>query len=67
MNNNLLMLSVYSRTYKAANDEEQGASQYGSSRRMREGEPLRRERGWDPFEVWRTRVRAPSTIDPLEL
>jgi len=65
MNNNPLVLSVYTRTYKAANDE-QSAGQPRSPRRMPEDEPLRQVRGWDPYEVWRTRIRVRSTFDPLD-
>jgi hypothetical protein len=65
MNNNPLVLSVYSRSYKAANDE-QSTEQHRSSRRALESDPLGLERGWDPYEVWRTRIRRHSTIGPRQ-
>lgn len=64
MNQNSLVFSVYSRRYKAANDDGPDISVQRPIRSdISEVETTLRG-GWDPFEVWRTRIRNPSKRDP---
>ncbi len=63
MNNNLVVLSVYSRTYTAANDDGPSESARRQSRRPPETEGHVQRSGWDPYEVWRTRIRPASKRD----
>ncbi len=63
MNRNRLVLTVYSRTVKAANDD--GLSNaVRSSRRVSNDTETRTSGGWDPFEVWRSRIRPTLKLDP---
>jgi hypothetical protein len=56
MTKNPLVLTVYSRTYQAANDD--GLSPAScSTQRVSEPDETRTRSGWDPVEVWRTRIR----------
>jgi hypothetical protein len=62
MNKNSLPLIVYSRTMKAANDDgSSGPTHSTSTAAMRT--PATERSGWDPFEVWRTRIRAAAARD----
>ncbi len=56
MNRNRLVLTVYSRTYKAANDDGLSSAVF-SPQKSRNDSEVQPASGWDPFEVWRTRVR----------
>jgi hypothetical protein len=49
-------LPVEQRTDDAANEDFTGT--------VNRRDSARRAGGWDPFEVWRTRVRAPSKAAP---
>lgn len=63
MKKNPLALTVY-RTVKAANDDGSSAiSAFPNS--MSAHLPLAQRCGWDPFEVWRTRIRIIDAADPL--
>jgi len=53
MNKNTVALAVY-RTVKAANDDNPASEFRGSAPPHL---PLSGRSGWDPFEVWRTRIR----------
>jgi hypothetical protein len=62
MKKNLLALTVY-RTVKAANDDgSSAASVYPSS--IAPHLPLTGRSGWDPFEVWRSRIRVIDAREP---
>jgi hypothetical protein len=62
MKKNPLALTVY-RTVKAANDDGSSASS-AFSNTVSPHLPLAGRSGWDPFEVWRTRIRL---IDAREM
>ena len=55
MKKNPLALAVY-RSVKAANDDGSSAAAV-SSHSLPPQMPLAGRSGWDPFEVWRTRIR----------
>ena len=56
MTKNPLVLTVYSRTYQAANDD--GLSNAAcSTQSVSDPNETRTSSGWDPLEVWRTRIR----------
>ncbi|MGH8150193.1 MAG: hypothetical protein ACRETB_09520 [Steroidobacteraceae bacterium] len=60
MKKNGLVLTVYSRTYRAANDDGPGIHvQRSTQSKLSEVETSLRS-GWDPFEVWRTRILNPA-------
>ena len=63
MKKNPLALTVY-RTVKAANDDGSSATSAFSSS-ISAHLPLTGRSGWDPFEVWRTRIRIIDAGDPL--
>ncbi len=56
MKKNPLVLTVYSRTYQAANDDGLSSAPC-STERLSDPNPTRTRGGWDPIEVWRTRIR----------
>jgi hypothetical protein len=64
MNKNRLVLTVYSRTYKAANDDALSKAAH-STQRLAQHNEVPASGGWDPFEVWRTRIH-PILKRPLE-
>ncbi|MGB6451356.1 MAG: hypothetical protein WBE92_11440 [Steroidobacteraceae bacterium] len=56
MKKNPLVLTVYSRMYQAANDD--GMSEAAcSTKNVYDRNERRTNSGWDPLEVWRTRIR----------
>jgi hypothetical protein len=59
-------LAVYARA-QAANDEA-GASSISSAEQQDSGEDaaIHPAGGWDPFEVWRTRIKAAQKSDPRD-
>lgn len=59
MKKNLLALTVY-RTAKAANDDDSSAPPV-SPDTTAHYLPFTGRSGWDPFEVWRTRIRVVVT------
>ncbi len=62
MKKNLVALTVY-RSVKAANDEESSAvSETDSAASYLQ--PLAGRGGWDPFEVWRTRIHVVVARNP---
>lgn len=62
MKKNPLALSVY-RTIKAANDD--GSSVISQAVQLGSWQtPAAARSGWDPFEVWRTRIRPSAGHDP---
>jgi hypothetical protein len=61
MKKNPLALTVY-RTVKAANDDATALSASSHSTPMHSALPGRS--GWDPFEVWRTRIHVVLDRDP---
>lgn len=65
MNKSRLVLTVYSRTYKAANDDASSSAVHSKPKELNDAE-RRTGSGWDPFEVWRTRIRLSLKRDPLE-
>ncbi len=66
MNRNRLVLTVYSRTYKAANDDGLSEAVHSTPRAFDDAEG-RTSSGWDPFEVWRTRIRPSLKRDPRKI
>ena len=62
MKKNPLALTVY-RSVKAANDDGSSAAS-ASPVSAPPYLPLAARSGWDPFEVWRTRIRVVVTLGP---
>jgi len=62
MKKNPLALTVY-RSVKAANDDGSSAAAV-SANSLPPHIPLVGRSGWDPFEVWRTRIRGVVTRKP---
>jgi hypothetical protein len=62
MKKNPLALTVY-RTVKAANDDGSSATP-ALANPIPAHLPLAGRSGWDPFEVWRTRIRIIAVREP---
>jgi len=61
MNKNSLALSVF-RTIKAANDDDSSAATVSPN--LAKLPLLFWQNGWDPFEIWRTRIRVAIARGP---
>lgn len=61
---NRLVLTVVTRRYKAANDD--GLERTAASTRLYDDNEARTSGGWDPFEVWRTRIRPALKLESPE-
>lgn len=62
MKKNPLALIVYDRAIKAANED--GSSDTRRPESVSAQSPALERGGWDPFEVWRTRIRPATGRDP---
>jgi hypothetical protein len=55
MKKNLVALTVYAHAIQAANDD--GVGDPVTKGSVPASRSIREARGWDPYEVWRTRIR----------
>jgi len=65
MKNNPGALALYA-SVKAANDDEFGSTLRTEHQGPTEGGARHSSSGWDPFEVWRTRIKSRRVFDALE-